>query len=204
MTFSYSISGISEEISKRINGKSYRPNPHIGLSELAYLRLGYIDFDGAEQMGELICDRRLAEEVAEIFRELFEAGYRIEKLRLADEYGGDDEKIMSDNNSSCFNYRTVEGTNTISLHGYGRAIDINPLYNPYIVDGRVMPANAVEYADRSRDFAHKIAEGDICLKIFRAHGWKWGGDWQQSKDYQHFYKSPTSRSPIARLRRIFG
>lgn len=187
---------LPEDIIKRISGVTFKPNDDIRLCDLSYLRLSYVNFDGNEQVGEMICSKKLANDVKDIFRELFEARYPIEKMRLADDYGGDDDKIMADNNTSCFNYRTIADTNTVSLHGMGRAVDINPLYNPYIVGEKVMPANAVRYADRTADFPHKIDHDDICFAIFAAHGWKWGGDWKNSKDYQHFYK------PDGRIKRI--
>ncbi|WP_124097982.1 M15 family metallopeptidase [Ruminococcus sp. Marseille-P6503] len=192
---------LPESVIKRISGVTYRENPHIKLSELSYLRVGYIDFEGNTQVGELICGKRLSKDMLNIFRELYEAAYPIEKIRLADEYGGDDDRIMADNNTSCFNYRTVAGTDTISLHGFGRAVDINPLYNPYIAGGRVMPENALPYADRTKDFPHKIDRNDICYRIFTAHGWKWGGEWKESKDYQHFYKPKVKAAGL--LKAIF-
>ena len=97
---------------------------------------------------------------------------------------------MQDNNSSSFNFRTVPGTKKISKHARGLAIDINTLYNPYIrkVDGEtvISPDNAAEYADRDKDYDYKIEKGDLCYKLFIEHGFKWGGEWKNSKDYQHF------------------
>ncbi len=181
-------SPLPTDVIAKISGVTYHENADIKLSDLAYLQISHYDFYGEIQVGEMICHKKIASEVLEIFSELFEIKYKIEKIRLPDEYGGDDEKIMGDDNSSCFNYRTIANTNTVSLHGLGRAIDINPLYNPYIVKGKVMPANAQPYADRSADFPHKIDENDECCKIFKNHGWLWGGAWINSKDYQHFYK----------------
>jgi hypothetical protein len=184
----FSISEISDEVFSRISGVTLPENALIKRSDLRYLRVRHVGFDGSEQTGEIICDRRIADDLLKIFRELFEIRYPIEKIRLADEYGGDDDKIMADNNSSCFNYRCVANTDTLSMHGKGRAVDINPLYNPYIQNGVVMPENAAPYADRTADFEHKITHDDECFKIFAAHGWSWGGDWKTSQDYQHFYK----------------
>ena len=173
----------------------------ISLDGLRLIKVKHIGFDEKTHVGELVCDKRLAQEVVKIFEELYNAGYPIEKIRLAEEYGGDDDKIMSDNNSSCFNYRFVANTKTLSLHALGRAIDINPLYNPYIQNGVVMPENALAYADRTADFAHKITHDDLCFKIFARYGWSWGGDWELSPDYQHFYK-PESR--VKKVIRSFG
>jgi hypothetical protein len=188
----FEIKDIDESIYKRISGITLPEKAEVSPSDLKYLTVKHIGFDGEVHDGELICASSVAKELLEIFEELFESGYRIEKIRLADEYGGDDDKIMADNNSSCFNYRCVANTDTVSMHGYGKAVDINPLYNPYIQDGVVMPANAAPFADRTADFEHKITHEDVCYKIFRAHGWLWGGDWMNDVDYQHFFK-PSSR-----------
>lgn len=148
----------------------------------------YVDFDGAEQTGDIICAKSVARDIEDIFAELFKARYPIEKIRCAHEYGGDDDLIMGDNASSAFNYRFIANTRTLSLHAKGLAIDINPLYNPYIQNGVVMPANAEPYADRTADFPHKITHDDLCYKLFTKHGWQWGGDWTENVDYQHFFK----------------
>ena len=169
--------------------------------ELRRVCVKYVDFGGAEQVGNIVCAREAARDIAEIFAGLFEARYPIEKIRYAHEYGGDDDLIMGDNATSAFNYRFVANTQTLSLHAKGLAIDINPLYNPYIQNGVVMPANAAPYADRSADFPHKITHGDLCFELFRKHGWLWGGDWTDDKDYQHFYKP---EGVIKRLRAKVG
>lgn len=185
----FTATALPENIIEKIDGKSYRENRDIGLDELAYLQMLFVDYHGSTQRGEMIVHYSLAKEVLEIFRELYKAGYQIEKMRLVDEYGADDEQSMADNNSSAFNYRVVADTDMISMHGYGRAIDINPLHNPYIVGGKIMPENAVKFADRSKSFPHKIDHNDLAYKLFKQRGWTWGGDWKTQKDYQHFYKT---------------
>ena len=185
----FTATALPENIIEKISGKSYRENHDIGLDELAYLQMLFVDYHGSTQRVEMIVHYSLAKEVLEIFRELYKAGYQIEKMRLVDEYGADDEQSMADNNSSAFNYRVVADTDMISMHGYGRAIDINPLHNPYIVGGKIMPENAVKFADRSKSFPHKIDHNDLAYKLFKQRGWTWGGDWKTQKDYQHFYKT---------------
>ena len=180
---------LPESIQQFITGRSYRENNDIGLDELAYLQMKFVGFDGKTQTGEMIVHYSLAREVLEIFCELYKSGYQIEKMKLVDEYDADDERSMSDNNSSAFNYRVVADTDIISMHGYGRAIDINPRINPYIVGEKVMPANGAAFADRTKSFPHKIDHDDICYKLFKSRGWTWGGDWKTQKDYQHFYKT---------------
>ena len=170
--------------------------PAVSYDDLRYLSVLYYDFNGETQTGELICNKGIAQDLAEIFYELYENEYQIDKIRLIDEYQGDDTASMSDNNTSCFNYRVVDGTSSLSKHALGCAIDINPFYNPYVVFNRgengetyISPAGSEIYADRSQEFAYKIDENDLCYKLFKEHGFVWGGNWNSCKDYQHFQKT---------------
>lgn len=166
----------------------------ITLDELRYVHILHYDFDGNPAEGELICNEYIAQDLLEIFYQLYNNEYQLEKVLLIDEYDGDDTASMEDNNTSCFNYRTVPGKSALSKHSYGLAIDINPLYNPYITyskDGtmNVSPASGESYADRTLNFPYKIDEEDLCYKLFIQHGFTWGGSWNHSKDYQHFQKA---------------
>lgn len=185
-------------LKKRITGMSFpkdEENAQISYDELRYIRLSFYDFNGrAHTDGELIVNAKLAKEVTQIFYELFQAKYPFTSIRLVDDFGepGDDNLSMAANNTSAFNYRYVTGTKTLSLHSFGEAIDINPLLNPYITDGRVSPANGAKYADRSLGLPGMISRSDLCYKLFTQNGWKWGGDSAQDKDYQHFSKKTAS------------
>ena len=180
------------EIFSRIKGISYKDNCTVPVSDLRYLHVLHVGFDGQTHEGEIICNKAIADDLLEIFEELYNNNYQIEKIKLVDEYDADDESSMADNNSSCFNFRFISHTTKISKHGAGMAIDINPLYNPYVktVDGNlnIEPANSIDYVDRSQDFPHKIDETDLAYQLFTAHGFEWGGSWQSAKDYQHFEK----------------
>lgn len=167
----------------------------VSYDDLRYVSVLYYNFKGIERYGELICNKAIAQDIVEIFYELYQNEYQIEQIRLIDEYSGDDTLSMLDNNTSCFNYRVVDGTSSLSKHALGLAIDINPFYNPYVVfknDGTtyISPQGSETYADRSIDFAYKIDENDLCYKLFKEHGFIWGGDWNSCKDYQHFQKVP--------------
>jgi hypothetical protein len=186
-------SEITEEVFTRINGCSYQENDNISLDELSYVRVLHRGFDGTTRIGELIVNSALKEDIIDIMRELYKADYPIEQMVLIDVYGGDDNQSMAANNTSAFNYRTVSGTNKLSNHSYGRAIDINPLYNPYIrtaSDGSTLcePENGAPYINRDEDFTYKIDHSDRCYQLFKEHGFTWGGDWRSVKDYQHFEK----------------
>lgn len=189
---------ITPEIEDRIRGISYPEDDSdiaITLDELSYVNVLYNDFDGGVSRGELICNDSISQDLVEIFEELYRSGYQFEQIALIDEYDGDDTLSMEHNNTSCFNYRVVDGTDNLSKHAYGLAIDINPFYNPYVVfnkDGSgetyISPKGSEVYADRSKDFPYKIDENDLCYKLFMEHGFTWGGNWNSSKDYQHFQK----------------
>lgn len=184
---------ISEEIKQRIWNISYKENKNISLNELRYLRVLHRGFDGNTYVGELIVNQVITQDILEIMKELYYNDYPIEKMVLIDEYAGDDEASMEDNNTSAFNYRAISGTTTLSKHSLGMAIDINPKYNPYVVtraNGEIVisPENGITYADRTKDFSYKIDENDLCVRLFLEHGFSWGGNWTSPKDYQHFEK----------------
>ncbi len=184
---------IPDDVFARMSGVSYPDGCPIAREDLRYLRLSYHDFNGNTQVGELVCNKKVAEDMTEIFRELYKRGYQIDKMKLIDDYGGDDDISCAEDNTSCFNYRTVAGTNNLSKHALGVAIDINPFYNPYVTypNGveRISPPGSEPYADRSADFPHKIGPGDDAYELFMAHGFTWGGNWKSLKDYQHFQKA---------------
>lgn len=192
-TLSFYSEPISEKLKEYITGKSYTVNNTITYDDLSHVVVSYVDFNGNTKTGELIVNQKVADDVVNIFKELYEHSYPIEKIRLIDEYGADDDSSMADNNTSAFNYRKIDGTDTLSDHSYGIAIDINPLYNPYVRtnmgDRNVLPPNGEKYADRTLDFPHKITNEDFCCQTFKKYGWQWGGDWVSPIDYQHFYKS---------------
>ena len=183
---------IPDEIFAKMQGKSYKDDCTIPRDDLRYIHVLHKNIEGETLEGEMVCSTLIAEDLLEIFRELYEQSYPIEKMRLIDEYDANDELSMTDNNSSCFNYRTISHTNKISKHGLGIAVDINTLYNPYtkVVDGEriIEPAAGAPYLDRDADFPYKIERGDLCYNLFISHGFEWGGDWTDRKDYQHFEK----------------
>ena len=176
---------------QRMQGKTYKENPYIGRDDLRHIRALHWDYDNQMHVGEMIVNREIADRVVSIFRKLFEAKYPIQRMLLPDVYDADDEIQMRDNNSSCFCYRAIAGTEKLSKHARGLAIDINTLYNPYYkdrVDGTrfVQPATAADYCDRTWDFPYKIDHQDLCLRLFTEAGFEWGGDWNSCKDFQHF------------------
>lgn len=189
----FSPEPISDTIFSRIKGLSYKIDCAIPIEELRYIRVLHYDFQGEIKDGELIVNQKIADDVCEIFKQLYEIKYPIERIQLVDEYQADDNLSMANNNTSAFNYRVIDGTNRLSNHAQGFAIDINPLYNPYVryKNGvqQVLPENGKAYADRTIANPYYIQKGDPCYQIFSAHGFTWGGEWKNSKDYQHFEKT---------------
>lgn len=189
------IEEISDELKERMNGKSYADNIDesiINYSMLRHIVIKYYDFNDDVQLGEIVCNEKIAQDLLEIFEELYNSGYQLERVHLIDEYDADDDASMDDNNTSCFNYRVVDNTTKLSYHAYGLAIDVNPFYNPYVQmrngEEYVCPTGSVPYANRDENFPYKIDENNLAYKLFKQHGFIWGGDWNSLKDYQHFEK----------------
>ena len=183
---------IPDEVFARMAGKSYKEDCTVPREDLCYLRISCVGADGSAYIGEMVAAADLAEDLLDIFRQLYEAGYPIERMQLIDDYDAIDQASMEANNTTCFNFRLIAGRTKLSNHSLGRAVDINPLYNPYVkktANGTIYdPPVAEAYADRDKDFPYKIDHDDLCYQLFTAHGFTWGGDWNSVKDYQHFEK----------------
>lgn len=160
----------------------------ISYDELRYLTVLHHGYDGFVHVGELIVNACVADEVLQIFKELYLMGYPIEKMRVMSCYGGSDELSMEDNNSSAFNFRYMTDGGNLSYHAYGLAIDLNPKVNPYIKEELVLPVNGKEYVNRNQCVLGMIKKDDAVYQLFKRYGWTWGGDWTSLKDYQHFEK----------------
>ncbi|MBR1831205.1 MAG: M15 family metallopeptidase [Ruminiclostridium sp.] len=192
----FSIQEISDDLFSRMKvGNTYKADCIVPREDLRYLLVLHKDKDGNTHQGEMVVHKLIAEDVPEIFEKLYDADYPIERMVLPDNYMADDEVMMRDNNSSCFNFRFISHTNRISKHGLGMAVDINTLYNPYhkIVtndDGTkeevIEPATGKDYLDREQNFDYKIEKGDLCYNLFIEKGFEWGGNWTDRKDFQHF------------------
>ena len=184
---------IDDELWARIKGRSW----HAGRgcparSKLRVLAIPYIDFAGNTQDGRMIVAAAVSEDVLDVFAKLFRAGFAVARMRLMHTFDGDDRKSMRDNNTSAFNCRAKSSGGRLSSHAYGRAIDINPVQNPYLRKGRVLPAAGSAYARpsvRRRGGVGVIRNGGVVVRAFRGIGWHWGGNWRSVKDYQHFSQS---------------
>ena len=188
----FRVSPISADLQALMKGHSWHNND-VPMEDLRYLRVLHRDTDGNALVGEMVCAAAIADDLLAIFKELYQAGYPIERMRLIDYYDGDDEASMRDNNTSCFNQRPITAGGMNSKHSYGLAVDINPKYNPYYkvkTSGKViiLPEGSEDCLDRNASIPYKIIKGDLCYRLFKQHGFRWGGEWASGKDYQHFEK----------------
>lgn len=188
----FKISPISDDIQALMETYSLKKG-NFPVENLRYLCVLHRDIEGNTIVGEMVCAKTIADDLLEIFKELYQASYPIERMRLIDYYNGDDETSMRDNNTSCFNQRPITAGVRSSKHSLGLAVDINPKYNPYYKkksSGKVVirPEGSEEYLDRKSLFPYKIVKGDLCYRLFKKHGFRWGGEWVSGKDYQHFEK----------------
>ena len=199
----FTSSELTEVQKEAMNGKSYIENPDISYDDLRYIKVLHYNFYHQIQVGELVVNQAIAEDCRQIFVELFQEEYEINSMYLIDRYYEKDQarngeqvdiSSINDDNTSAFHYRKIAGTEVLSNHAYGMAIDINPLENPYVKEADLQQTVASpykdynSYKDRTAQRAHMISKDDACYRIFKSHGFQWGGEWNGNKDYQHFEK----------------
>jgi D-alanyl-D-alanine carboxypeptidase len=178
--------GTAHPLSRADLPYSWHAGCPVGPSQLRLLRLSYWSHDGKARVGSLVVRDRVARDVVAVFRRLFAARFPIRRLRKVDAYRGSDDASMVADNTSGFNCRLVAGTSHWSQHAYGEAIDVNPVENPYVQGSRVSPPAGRRYLNRLRMRPGMAVEGGVLVRAFAAVGWKWGGRWSGSQDYQHF------------------
>ncbi|WP_432967782.1 M15 family metallopeptidase [Dactylosporangium sp. CA-233914] len=184
-----SVEALPAALRQAMTGVSWRPGCPVGLDDLRLVHTSYVGFDGATHAGQLVVHQAIAEATVRVFRQLREARLPIRGMNLIEQYGGSDDESMAADNTSAFNCRNVPGTSHWSNHAYGRAIDVNPVENPYLPKGRVMPPAGKAYLNRGDVRPGMIIAGDATVRAFRAEGFAWGGAWASGTDYQHFEKS---------------
>ncbi len=184
--FHAKVQPIPPAVRARMTGVSWHPGCPVPLSELRLLTLTYRGFDGRAHTGRLVANRDAASALVGVFGRLYAARFPIRRMQLVDAYGGDDYRSIEADNTSAFNCRAATGSSRWSQHAYGRAIDVNPIENPYVSGGTSSHRASRPYLDRSRHRAGMAYSGGVLVESFRQAGWGWGGDWTGVKDYQHF------------------
>ena len=185
-TFRAKIDRISPTLRERMTGNSWHPGCPVPFRKLRLVTVSRWDMAGEVRRGQLVVKGYHARNIVSVMRRLFEVRFPIRRMRLIDDYGGSDQRSMDADNTSAFNCRYVAGTTRWSEHAYGRAIDVNPVENPYVSGSHVSPEAGRPYVDRSRDEPGMIHARDAVVRAFARIGWEWGGHWSGAKDYQHF------------------
>jgi D-alanyl-D-alanine carboxypeptidase len=184
--FHAKVQPIPPAVRAQMTGVSWRPGCPVPLGDLRLIALTYRGFDGRAHTGQLVADRDAASALVGVFRRLYAARFPIRRMQLVDAYGGDDFRSIEADNTSAFNCRAATGSTHWSQHAYGRAVDVNPIENPYVSGGTSSHPASRTYLDRSRHRPGMAYEGGVLVESFRAAGWGWGGTWSGIKDYQHF------------------
>jgi hypothetical protein len=171
-----------------MTGVSWHRGCPVGFADLRLLIVSHWGFDGRPHRGRLVVNRDATAAMLEAMRSLYRLRFPIRQMRLVDAYGADDHRSMAADNTSSFNCRIVAGSDGVwSEHAYGRALDLNPLENPYVTEsGYVSPPAGAPFADRSRHQRGMVHRAGPVVDAFAAVGWKWGGNWPWPRDYQHF------------------
>lgn len=187
--FSATIRPLDASQRATMTGVSWRPGCPVGLRDLRLVTVSHWGFDRKLRSGRLIVHRSVAKDLVSVFRRLHAAGFPIRRMVPVDAYGGSDFRSIEADNTSAFNCRYVDGTSRWSEHAYGRAIDVNPIENPYVSGGRTSHRASRRYLDRTQCRRGMACPDNVLVKAFRGIGWGWGGDWSGVKDYQHFSAS---------------
>jgi D-alanyl-D-alanine carboxypeptidase len=187
--FSAKVAPLDRSLRETMTGVSWRPGCPAPLRDLRLITSSHWGFDGQLSSGRLIVHEDVANDVVSVLRRLYAARFPIRRMLPVDRYGGSDFRSIEADNTSAFNCRYVDGTTRWSEHAYGRAIDINPLENPYVSGGRTSHPASRPYLDRTPCRRGMACPGNVVVRAFRSIGWGWGGDWTGVKDYQHFSAS---------------
>jgi hypothetical protein len=178
----------TERVTRSDLPSSWRPGCPVGPASLRRVRLSYWGFDRRAHPGTLGGHVAVAGDVRRVFARLYSARFPIRRMRVVDVYGGSDRRSMAADNTSAFNcrYAMAPGPRRWSAHAYGKAIDVNPVENPYVSGGRVSPPAGEAFRNRSRVRAGMAVTGGVLVRAFDSIGWSWGGRWRGTPDYQHF------------------
>jgi D-alanyl-D-alanine carboxypeptidase-like protein len=188
--FRGSISPLPPTLRETMTGRSWHRGCPAGLEQLRLVRARHWGFYSRIHTGRLVVNRDVADSVLDVLRRLYAARFPIRRMVPVDAYGASDFRSIEADNTSAFNCRYVEGTTRWSEHSYGRAIDLNPIENPYVTAAGTTSHPASRRYLRRLPYRRGMAvDGGIAVRAFEAVGWGWGGRWSGDRDYQHFSAS---------------
>ena len=192
----FSINQLSKKIKDAMQDtKVWTKECPVSFEQLRILDIFHYEFDQNLKSGQIIVNEIIAIDTINIFKRLVDIKFPIYSVIPIHEFSGDDDLSLGKNNCSCFNFRKIEGSNLLSMHSYGLAIDINPLQNPFIKINddktvQILPKEGVNYLNRNN-----IRQGMVepIVTIFEVNGInEWGGNWNTPIDYHHFQKPRSS------------
>lgn len=176
----------------------------VSIENLRSVFVSYINFEGTlKHDGEIVVLDSVAQATVSIFQELLKCNFPVHSIRPIDEFEANDDLSVLKNNTSAYCFRPIEGTDIVSLHSYGVAIDVNPYLNPYISPVR-NPGGMVEIEDYKMDYLQrrppKKGMVEPIVDIFKKNGFTiWGGNWHWPIDYHHFQTTRTQANILAGL-----
>jgi D-alanyl-D-alanine carboxypeptidase-like protein len=185
--FAFTAHRLTPALERRVTGSSWHEGCPVPLRRLRYVQVSHHGFDGAAHTGELIVNRDAVRPLRRVFARLYAQDFPIRRMRLVDDYDGSDFDSIEADNTSAFNCRPVDGTDRWSEHAYGRAIDVNPIENPYVyADGTTSHPASEPYLDRTIKRPGMARRRGVLVRAFKRAGWGWGGTWSPARDLQHF------------------
>jgi hypothetical protein len=169
-------------------GASWRPGCPVAADQLRRLAIEYWGLDDQAHTGALVVHASVATAVLKVFDRLRDERFPIHRMEPIDAFNGSDEASMDADNTSGFNcrYAVADGPPRWSRHAYGKAIDVNPVENPYLQGGKVQPPAGGAFVDRSPYRPGMAVTDGALVNAFASVGWSWGGRWSATPDYQHF------------------
>jgi len=174
-------------VSARTLGKSWHRGCPVPPSALRSVSVRFWGFDRKPHTGVLILNRDVVSRTRAVFAVMFDRKFPLRGIRPVSEFGASDDASMAADNTSAFNCRraVAAGPPSWSRHAYGRAIDVNPVENPYLFGRRVLPPAGAKFTDRGTAERGLIRRQDPIHQAFLKAGYRWGGDFS-NPDYQHF------------------
>src|SRR4051794_1842702 len=184
--FTFVSRKLPPSVRARVNGTSWHRGCPVSLGRLRYLRISHYRFDGRVAIGSMVANASAVRPLRRAFASLYSSRFPIRRMRLVDDYGGRDYASIEADNTSAFNCRRATGQSRWSQHAYGLAVDVNPIENPYVANGRTSHRASRRYLDRSRHRRGMAYARGALVRAFERIGWGWGGTWSNPTDYQHF------------------
>jgi len=166
-----------------LNSLKNKNVPQEIIDNLSLVNINFRGFNNEIYHGQVIIHKDLVLSISKIFKRIIaETSFPITSVFPISMFNWNPSSIL--NNSGAFDWQFVMDSDEISDHTFGAAIDINPVLNPWV---RKYKLNSPNHPYNPSKRGTLSTDSDV-VKIFKEEGWKWGGDWKNSKDWMHFYR----------------